>query len=108
MRLGLALAGAAAGLVMTSALAMAQPALPACDSPEARTGVDFALKKSNAPFTITNMAGITTDKQTDTEVMCLAIATLSNGSHRPIGYKFRIYGGKVQSWVGMFVMKGAK
>jgi ABC-type Fe3+/spermidine/putrescine transport system ATPase subunit len=108
MRLGLALSGAAAGLVMTAAVALAQPALPACDSPEARTGVDFALKKSNAPFTITGMAGITTDKQTDTEVMCLAIATLSNGSHRPIGYKFRIYDGKVQSWVGMFVMKGSK
>jgi hypothetical protein len=108
MRFALALSGAAAGLVMSSALAMAQPALPACDSPEARSGVDFALKKSNAPFTITDMAGITTDKQTGSEVACLAIATLSNGQHRPIGYKFRIYDGKVQSWVGMFVMKGSK
>jgi hypothetical protein len=108
MRFGLALSGAAAGLVLSSALAMAQPALPACDSPEARSGVDFALKKSNAPFTITDLAGITTDRQTDSEVACLAIATLSNGSHRPIGYKFRIYDGKVQSWVGLFVMKGSK
>jgi hypothetical protein len=108
MRFGLALSGAAAGVVLSSALAMAQPALPACDSPEARSGVDFALKKSNAPFTITDLAGITTDRQTDSEVACLAIATLSNGSHRPIGYKFRIYDGKVQSWVGLFVMKGSK
>lgn len=108
MKLGFALSGAAAGWLLSAAVALAQPALPACDSPEARTGVDFALKKSNAPFTITNYAGITTDKQSDTEVACLAIATLSNGSHRPIGYKFRIYNGKVQSWVGMFVMKPAK
>jgi hypothetical protein len=102
------LVGAAAGLVLSSAVALAQPALPACDSPEARTGIDFALKKSNAPFTITDYAGITTDRQTSTEVACLAIATLSNGSHRPIGYKFRIYQGKVQSWVGLFVMKGSQ
>jgi hypothetical protein len=108
MRFRLALSGAAAGLLLSSAVALAQPALPACDSPEARTGVDFALKKSNAPFTITDMAGITTDKQTATEIACLAIATLSNGQHRPIGYKFRIYDGRVQSWVGLFVMKGAK
>jgi hypothetical protein len=107
MRFALALSAAAAGLVLTSAVALAQPALPACDSPEARAGVNFALKKSNAPFTITDYAGITTDRQTSTEVACLAIATLSNGSHRPIGYKFRIYDGKVQSWVGLFVMKGA-
>jgi hypothetical protein len=108
MRFGLALAGAAAGLVMSSAVALAQPALPACDSPEARTGVDVALKKSNAPFTITGMAGITTDKQSSSEIACLAIATLSNGQHRPIGYKFRIYDGRVQSWIGLFVMKGSK
>jgi hypothetical protein len=107
MKFALALSAAAAGLVLTSAVALAQPALPACDSPEARAGVNFALKKSNAPFTITDYAGITTDRQTSTEVACLAIATLSNGSHRPIGYKFRIYDGKVQSWVGLFVMKGA-
>jgi hypothetical protein len=99
MRFALALSAAAAGLVLTSAVALAQPALPACDSPEARAGVNFALKKSNAPFTITDYAGITTDRQTSTEVACLAIATLSNGSHRPIGYKFRIY--------DLFVMKGA-
>ena len=103
-----AMSGAAVGLVFSSAVALAQPVLPACDSSEARTGVNFALKKSNAPFTVTDYAGITTDRQTSTEVACLAIATLSNGSHRPIGYKFRIYGGKVQSWVGMFVMKGAQ
>ncbi len=108
MRFSWALSGAAAGLVLTSAIALAQPVLPACDSPEARSGVDFALKRSKAPFTITDYAGITTDRQTSTEVACLAIATLSNGSHRPIGYKFRIYDGKVQSWVGMFVMKGAQ
>lgn len=108
MRFDLALAGAAAGLVMSSAAALAQPALPACDSPEARTGVDVALKKSNAPFTITGMAGITTDKQSSSEIACLAIATLSNGQHRPIGYKFRIYDGRVQSWIGLFVMKGSK
>jgi hypothetical protein len=102
------LSGAAAGLALSSAVALAQPVLPACDSPEARTGVDFALKKSNAPFTITDYAGITTDRQSSTEVACLAIATLSNGSHRPIGYKFRIYQGKVQSWVGLFVMKGSQ
>lgn len=108
MKFAFALSGAAAGLVLSTAVALAQPALPSCDSPEARTGVDFALKKSNAPFTITDYAGITTDKQNATEISCLAIATLSNGSHRPIGYKFRIYNGKVQSWVGLFVMKGAK
>jgi hypothetical protein len=107
MKFAFALSALAAGLVLTSAIARAQPALPACDSPEARAGVNFALKKSNAPFTITDYAGITTDRQTSTEVACLAIATLSNGSHRPIGYKFRIYDGKVQSWVGLFVMKGA-
>jgi len=108
MKFAWALSGAAAGLVMSSAVALAQPVLPACDSPEARAGVDFALKKSRAPFTITDYAGITTDRQTSTEVACLAIATLSNGSHRPIGYKFRINNGKVQSWVGLFVMKGSK
>jgi hypothetical protein len=100
--------GAAVGLVLSSAVALAQPVLPACDSPEARSGVDVALKKSNAPFTITDYAGITTDRQSATEIACLAIATLSNGSHRPIGYKFRIYDGKVQSWVGLFVMKGSQ
>jgi hypothetical protein len=107
MRYAWALSGAAAGLMLSSAVALAQPVLPACDSPEARAGVDFALKKSNAPFTVTGYAGITTDRQSSTEIACLAIATLSNGTHRPIGYKFRIYGGKVQSWVGLFVMKGA-
>jgi hypothetical protein len=107
MRLTWALSGAAAGLLLTAAAALAQPALPACDSPQAKAGVDFALKKSKAPFTITDYAGITTDRQTASEVACLAIATLSNGSHRPIGYKFRIYDGKVQSWVGLFVMKGS-
>jgi hypothetical protein len=108
MRYPLAWSGAAVGLLLSSVAALAQPALPACDSPEARSGVDFALKKSHAPFSVTDYAGITTDRQTSTEVACLAIATLSNGSHRPIGYKFRIYDGKVQSWVGMFVMKGAQ
>jgi hypothetical protein len=108
MRLTWALHGAAAVLLLSSAAAVAQPSLPACDSPEARAGVDFALKKSKAPFTITDYAGITTDRQSSTEVVCLAIATLSNGSHVPIGYKFRIYDGKVQSWVGRFVMKGAQ
>ena len=107
MLLKFAMSGAAVGLMFYSAVAFAQPALPACDSAEARTGVNFALKKSNAPFTITDYAGITTDRQSSNEVACLAIATLSNGSHRPIGYKFRIFDGKVQSWVGMFVMKGA-
>jgi hypothetical protein len=108
MRFGLALAGAAAGLVMSSAVALAQPALPACDSPEARTGVDLALKKSNAPFTITGMAGITTDKQSSSEIACLAIATLSDGSHRAIGYAFRIYNGKLQSRIGWLLPKGAR
>jgi hypothetical protein len=108
MRLKWALSGAVAGMIAASAAAMAQPMLPACDSAQARTGVDLALKKSNAPFTITDMAGITTDTQSANQIACLAIATLSNGSHRPIGYKFRIYEGHVQSWVGMFVMKGTK
>jgi hypothetical protein len=107
MRFSLALSGAAAGLLFGAAVAQAEPSLPACDSPEARTGVNFALQKSKAPFTITDYAGITTDKQSASEVTCLAIATLSNGTHRPVGYKFRIYDGKVQSWVGLFVMKGA-
>jgi hypothetical protein len=102
------MSGVAAAVMLNGAVALAQPVLPACDSPEARSGVDFALKRSKAPFTITDYAGITTDRQTSTEVACLAIATLSNGSHRPIGYKFRINNGKVQSWVGMFVMKGAQ
>ncbi len=102
------LAGAAAGLMLSSAVALAQPVLPACDSPEARTGVDFALKKSNAPFTITDYAGITTDGQSSTEVACLAIATLSNGSHRAISYKFRINQGKVQSWIGFLLPKGSR
>jgi len=106
MNSGWALSGACAGLVLSSAVALAQPVLPACDSPEARADVDFALKKSNSPFTITDYAGITTDRASATEVACLAIATLSNGSHRPVGYKFRIHDGKVQSWVGLFVMKG--
>lgn len=108
MKLRMAFAGAATALVLSSAAAFAEPSLPACDSPQARSGIDFALKKSNAPFTVTDLAGITTDKQAANEIACLAIATLSNGSHRPIGYKFRIYNGRVQSWVGMFVMKGAK
>ena len=109
MRHAMALSGAAVGLVLAMAAALAQPALPACDSPEARAGVEFALKRSKAPFTVTDYAGITTDRQSDREVACLAIATLSNGSHRPsIGYKFRINDGKVQSWVGLFVMKGAQ
>ncbi len=108
MRFAWALSGAAAGLMFSAGLALAQPALPACDSPEARAGVEAALKKSNAPFSITDYAGITTDRQSATEVACLAIATLSNGSHRPIGYKFRIYDGKLQSWIGLFVMKGSQ
>ena len=109
MRFSVALSGAsAAGLLFSTAVALAQPALPACDSPEARTGVNLALQRSKAPFTVTDYAGITTDNQSSTEVACLAIATLSNGTHRPIGYKFRIYNGKIQSWVGLFVMKGTK
>ncbi len=108
MRVRWALSGAAAGLVFSSAIALAQPVLPACDSPEARSGVDFALKRSKAPFTITDYAGITTDRQTDTEVACLAIATLSNGSHRAIGYQFRIYNGKLQSRIGWLLPKGAQ
>jgi hypothetical protein len=108
MKVSWALPGAFAGLIFSSAVAMAQPVLPACDSSQARTGVDAALQKSKAPFTITDYAGVTTDRQTSTEVDCLAIATLSNGSHRPIGYKFRIYDGRVQSWIGVFVLKGAK
>ena len=106
MKFRMAVAGAAAGLALTSVAAFAEPALPACDSSQARAGIDFALKKSNAPFTVTDLAGITTDRQSGNEIACLAIATLSNGSHRPIGYKFRIYNGKVQSWVGLFVIKG--
>jgi hypothetical protein len=108
MKFPWALSGAGAGLVLSSAVALAQPVLPACDSPEARTGVDFALKRSKAPFTITDYAGITTDRQSDSEVVCIAIATLSNGSHRPVEYKFRIYNGKVQSWIGLFFLKGAQ
>jgi hypothetical protein len=109
MKFALPVCGAAAALMMMGATAaMAAPSLPACDSPEARSGIDFALKRSKAPFSITDLAGITTDKQSDSEIACLAIATLSNGAHRPIGYKFRIYNGKVQSWVGLFVMKGTK
>jgi len=109
MKSGLSLCGAFMALAILGATAaQAAPSLPACDSPEARSGIDYALKKSNAPFTVTDLAGITTDRQSDSEVACLAIATLSNGSHRPIGYKFRIYNGKVQSWVGLFVMKGTK
>lgn len=108
MRTGLTVASAALLLTMAAGQAFAAPTLPACDSPEARTGIDLALQKSKAPFTVTGLAGITTDKQSDTEIACLAIATLSNGSHRPIGYKFRIYSGKVQSWVGLFVMKPTK
>jgi hypothetical protein len=109
MKTGLSLCGLAAALMLTGATAaMAAPSLPACDSPEARSGIDVALKKSNAPFTVTDLAGITTDKQSDSEIACLAIATLGNGSHQPIGYKFRIYNGKVQSWVGLFVMKSKK
>ncbi|GAB0112666.1 hypothetical protein [Acidisoma sp. C75] len=106
MKPALTASAAALMLCLTAGAALAAPSLPACDSPEARSGIAFALKKSNAPFTVTDLAGITTDKQNDTEVACLAIATLSNGTHRPIGYKFRIYNGKVQSWVGLFVMKG--
>ena len=109
MKTGLSLCGIAAALMLTGAtLAQAAPSLPACDSPEARSGIDFALKNSKAPFTVTGLAGITTDKQSDSEIACLAIATLSTGAHRPIGYKFRINNGKVQSWVGLFVMKGSK
>jgi hypothetical protein len=109
MKTGLSLCGIAATLMLMGAsAAMAAPSLPACDSPEARSGIDFALKKSNAPFTVTDLAGITTDKQSSSEIACLAIATLSTGAHRPIGYKFRINNGKVQSWVGLFVMKGTK
>lgn len=109
MKIGLSLSGALLALTVVSATAaVAAPSLPACDSPEARSGIDYALKKSNAPFSVTDLAGITTDKQSDSEIACLAIATLSNGSHRPIGYKFRINNGKVQSWVGLFVMKGTK
>ena len=103
-----ALAAAAGGIMLWSAAASAQPTLPACDSPEARTGVNIAWQKLNTPYTISSVAGITTDRQTSTEIACLAIATLSNGSHRPIGYKFRIYDGKLQSWVGVFVMKDAR
>jgi hypothetical protein len=101
-------AGALVGLALTTAAAMAAPSLPQCDSPEARTGVDFALKKTNAPFSITDYAGITTDRQSSDEIACMAIATLSNGTHRPVGYKFRIMNGKVQSWVGFFQMKPVK
>jgi hypothetical protein len=108
MKFVLAASAFAAGLVVSSAVALAQPVLPACDSPEARAGVDFALKRSNAPFTITDYAGITTDRQTSTEVACLAIATLSNGSHRAIGYQFRIYNGKVQSRVALLLPKGGQ
>ncbi|GAB0119242.1 hypothetical protein [Acidisoma sp. 7E03] len=108
MRLGVSFCAASLGLVLGASTAFAQPALPACDSDQARSGIEVALKKSNAPFSVTDLAGITTDKQSDSEIACLAIATLSNGSHRPIGYKFRIYNGKVQSWVGLFVMKGSK
>jgi hypothetical protein len=108
MKLAPVLAGALGCLVLMTAAAMADPSLPQCDSPEARAGVDFALKKSKAPFSITDYAGITTDKSSGTEIDCLAIATLSNGTHRPVGYKFRIAGGKVQSWVGLFQMKAVK
>jgi len=108
MRLGVSFCAASLGLVLGASAALAEPSLPACDSAQARSGIDVALKKSNAPFSVTDLAGITTDKQSDSEIACLAIATLSNGSHRPIGYKFRIYNGKVQSWVGLFVMKGSK
>lgn len=108
MRIGLSLAAAGLALLLGGHAAMAEPSLPACDSAEARSGIGVALKKSNAPFTVTDLAGITTDKQSGSEIACMAIATLSNGTHRPIGYKFRIYNGKVQSWAGLFVMKGAK
>lgn len=109
MKIGLPIGGLAASLMlMAASAAWAAPSLPACDSPEARSGIDFALKKSNAPFTVTDLAGITTDKSSDSEIACMAIATLSSGAHRPIGYKFRINNGKVQSWVGLFVMKGSK
>jgi hypothetical protein len=101
-------AGALAGLAMTTAAAMAEPSLPACDSAEASTDVNVALTKTNAPFSITDYAGITTDRQSSNEIACMAIATLSNGSHRPVGYKFRIMNGKLQSWVGFFEMKPAK
>lgn len=109
MKTGLSLCGIAATLMLAGAsAAMAAPSLPACDSPEARSGIDIALKKSNAPFAVTDLAGITTDKQSDSQIACLAIATFANGSHQPIGYKFRINNGKLQSWVGLFVMKGSK
>lgn len=108
MRFGVSVCGAAVALLLSASAALAEPSLPACDSAQARSGIDVALKKSNAPFTVTDLAGITTDKQSGNEIACIAIATLSNGSHRPIGYKFRIYNGKVQSWVGLFVMKGSK
>lgn len=109
MKIGLSLGGAAAGLMLMSATAAwATPSLPACDSPEARSGIDFAMKKSNAPFTVTDLAGITTDKSSDSEIACLAIATLSNGAHRPIGYRFRINNGKLQSWVGFYFPRGTK
>jgi hypothetical protein len=108
MKFRLSLCAAALTMSLGAHAAMAEPNLPACDSAEARSGIDFALKKSNAPFTVTDLAGITTDKQNGNEIACMAIATLSNNTHRPIGYKFRINGGKVQSWVGLFVMKGSK
>jgi hypothetical protein len=108
MKFGLSLCTAALALTLGAHAAMAEPSLPACDSAEARSGIDFALKKSNAPFTVTDLAGITTDKQGGNEIACMAIATLSNSTHRPIGYKFRINGGKVQTWVGLFVMKASK
>lgn len=95
-------------LSLSAGMALAAPSLPACDSAEARSGIDVALKKSNAPFTVSDLAGITTDRKNETEIACIAIATLSNNSHRPIGYKFRIYDGKLQSWVGFFQMKGGK
>lgn len=108
MKFGLSLCAAALALTLGAHAAMAEATLPACDSTEARTGIDVALKASKAPFTVTDLAGITTDKQAGSEIACMAIATLSNGTHRPIGYKFRINGGKVQSWVGLFVMKPSK
>lgn len=108
MKFGLSLCATALALTLSAHAAMAEATLPACDSAEARTGIDFALKTSKAPFTVTDLAGITTDKQSGTEIACMAIATLSNGTHRPIGYKFRINAGKVQSWVGLFVMKPSK
>ncbi|MCB8883606.1 hypothetical protein ACELLULO517_25380 [Acidisoma cellulosilytica] len=109
MKTGLSLCGIVTTLMLMGAgTAMATPSLPACDSPEARSGIDLALKKSNAPFTVTGLAGITTDKQSDSGIACIAIATLSTGAHQPIGYKFRINNGKLQSWAGLFVMKGSK